>query len=139
MNSSQKFEVCPVTGDLGPSFRGAFFRSFMAQEASIISQEKENKRKVLKSYLSWFFASLVLMFAAIYCVTLTDYYFPLISKLKKGFQLFGLLFAVTALGKREYDMQTWSGKSPAEKLNKRLFLTFSCIGLFLTVFSIVLS
>jgi len=74
---------------------------------------------------------------AYYCSIFTQIYFPIIVNSQFRLWLFligtGLLL-VAAIGRLGWEIQTWSGKTPKEKLDKTLFWIFSVSGTFLLIF-----
>lgn len=60
------------------------------------------------------------------------------TKLVKPLQIFSTILMGAALGKKGYDIQTWGGKTRAEKLNNRIFVVLSALGYFVLIFSLYL-
>lgn len=105
----------------------------------IMSDEKF----VLLSYLKWFLGACVLTLFAFVAVNLFKCYLMVNSEKLSGFsvlgQICGLIFMAGALGKRGYEIQTWGGKTPSEILNEKIFLFFSVLGFFISVFSLLIT
>lgn len=56
----------------------------------------------------------------------------------KGLQILSAILMGASLGKRGYEIQTWGGQTPAEKLNERMFIVLSALGYFILIFSLYL-
>jgi len=97
------------------------------------SEKSRDTTYVWLSYVKWGMFSLFLSAIGIFFAHLINVYFPLTQTTIKILQLIGFLPLAASLGQRGYDIQTWGGKSPQEKLNKLIFVILSSIGFLLIV------
>jgi hypothetical protein len=107
----------------------------MSTQTDEASQNKEAVKVVYLSYIKWFIgASLLALFASVLAYWANLH--PFLTALQiRIIQIMSLVPEATALGQCGYNIQTWGGESPAEKLNGRLFTTLSAVGFFLIVFT----
>lgn len=61
-----------------------------------------------------------------------------IAEFVKQLQILSAILMGASLGKRGYEIQTWGGQTPAEKLNEKVFVVFSGLGYFILIFSLYL-
>lgn len=105
----------------------------MSAQVDDTSQKKEALKTVYRSYGMWFVgvSSLALLASiSAYWINLH----PFLTAMQiRMIQIMSLLPEATALGQCGYNIQTWGGQSPAEKLNGRLFTILSAVGFFLMV------
>ena len=89
---------------------------------------------VKKSYLAGFFGSIAVVILGLFTASLINYFFSLGDTAIKVLQAFSLVPGSAALFEVPgWDLETWDGGIPAEHLNKKLFICFSMVGLFLPV------
>ncbi len=95
---------------------------------------KMHKYDVLKSHIMAFIIACILVVIAHYfAVWLNNYHF-LSAECISWIQSFSIIpMAVVVYGQLSWDIQTWDGKTPAEKLNKNLFKIISAIGFFFAI------
>ncbi|MDR3551118.1 MAG: hypothetical protein P4L31_06925 [Candidatus Babeliales bacterium] len=94
----------------------------------------EKEKSVYEGYIVGFIGSLILVLVAhFFAIRINDFHF--ISEVGiQWIQSFSIVPIGAALyGQRGWDIQTWDGKSPQEKLNRDIFAVISAIGLFLSV------
>lgn len=107
----------------------------MSAQTDEVSHSKEAVKTVCLSYSKWFVgASLLALFASILAYWVNLHLFLTALQIRI-IQVGSLVPEATALGQCGYNIQTWGGESPAEKLNSRLFITLSAVGFFLIVFA----
>lgn len=96
---------------------------------------RQKVKEVKLSYCKWFCGALVLAGFATYLAFVINslHFFTLLHI--KILRIFSLAMEASALGQLGYSIQTWCGKSDAEMLNYRLFVTLSSIGFLLATFS----
>ena len=89
---------------------------------------------VKKSYLAGFFGSIVVVILGLFAAQIINRYLSLDETMIRIFQAFSLVPGSAALFEVPgWDLETWDGGLPAEQLNKKLFIVFSLVGLFLPV------
>ncbi|HEY5259634.1 MAG TPA: hypothetical protein VIJ46_03225 [Rhabdochlamydiaceae bacterium] len=89
---------------------------------------------VKKSYLVGFVGSIVVVILGLFAAQIINRYLSLDETMIRIFQAFSLVPGSAALFEVPgWDLETWNGGIPAEHLNKRLFICFSLVGLFLPV------
>lgn len=79
-----------------------------------------------------FIVSLVL----IYCSCLCTCHFNTLAKIARVVGL--LIIGSAVLGRLGWKIQTWSGETPAEKLNLKLFRMMYYVGIFFTALSLMI-
>lgn len=97
------------------------------------------KKYVVKSYLIGFMGSIALtIFAYLLANCINSFHF-LKEQTITLFQTISIIPTASALyGQCTWDIQSWNGDTPAEKLNQKLFKVFSTFGFFLGVLSFLL-
>ncbi len=89
---------------------------------------------VKKSYLVGFFGSIAIVILGLFSAYLINQFFSLDDTVIRILQAFSLVPGSAALFEVPgWDLQTWDGGLPAEHLNKKLFIVFSLVGLYLPV------
>ncbi len=93
-------------------------------------------QNVIKSYCKAAIISFILI-CFIHCLAIWINTFHFFSKsFIQGFQSFSIIpIATSVLGQKGWEIQTYGGISPAEKMNQKLFKIISIIGFFLAVFA----
>ncbi len=104
-----------------------------------MSEHKENFKKVLFSYLKSFGIVLGLIIIGIITSFLANKLFKIDIKIIKFIRLFSAAFIGTALfGRLGWNLQTWCGTTPPEKLNNNLYKILYSIGFFFLILSVTL-
>lgn len=106
----------------------------MTDETKQAIDEDQKVKVVLISYSKWFIGAATLAILASFAAYESNLYQPFSAFQIKVIQILSLLPEAAALG-QSGGIQTWGGKSTAERLNERLFTTLTSIGFFLMVFS----
>lgn len=89
---------------------------------------------VKKSYLAGFFGSIAIVVLGLLTAHLLNRYFSFDNTAIRILQAFSLVPGSAALFEVPgWDLETWDGGIPAEHLNKKLFIVFSLVGLYLPV------
>ena len=107
----------------------------MTEKTSLNIEQQKKINQVYISYLKWFIGSGCLAIMGTVAAYFLNIFYPLPGFLIKGLQIFSLVVEAASLGQCGYNIQTWGGISPAEKLNEKLFAGVSSIGFFLIIFS----
>jgi hypothetical protein len=91
---------------------------------------------VIKGYLIGFFGSTLAVTLGVLISNNINRFYPLEDQTVRLLQAFSVVPGSTALfGVQGWEIQSFGGKTPAELLNRKLFIIFSAIGLFLPVMS----
>lgn len=102
----------------------------MTEKVDVNTQQREKIKQVYVSYLKWFLGSSLLAILGTIAAYLLNTSYPLSGNLIKFLQIFSSVVEMVSLGQCGYNIQTWGGVSPAERLNEKLFARISLIGFF---------
>jgi hypothetical protein len=87
-----------------------------------------------KAYMTGFFISMFVVLLGLITSSLINRFYPLEDTVINLLQAFSVVPGSAALfGVQGWEIQTWSGRTPAELLNQKLFNRFSLIGLFFPI------
>lgn len=107
----------------------------MIEQVNDYAEQKRKIKEVWSSYLKWFMGAAALAIFASILAYYLNICLPFTNLQIRIFQIFSTVLEAASLGQCGYNIQTWGGVSPAEKLNGLLFTIFSSIGFFLIAFS----
>lgn len=103
---------------------------------TIVNEEKQTDPLMLvkKGYLTGFVGSIIVVILGLLVSSIINRFYPLQDLTILLLQAGSLIPGSTALfGVRGWDIQTWNGKTPAELLNKKIFIRLSVFSLFFPV------
>ncbi len=100
-------------------------------------EDRQRKKTVYASYAKNFALAIVVITPAYILANFVNDNYPTSYLWIKTIQIIGLSLDASVLGERA--IQTWSGETPAENLDRKLLKIAFFIGLFLTAFSFELS
>lgn len=105
--------------------------------ATVVEREKEVDDRlwlVKKAYLLGLLGSIIIVLLGLLTSFLINKYYPFTSGAIGLFQAFSVVPGSASLfGVKDWDIQTWGRKTPAELLNHKLFIRLSLISLFLPI------
>ncbi|PJD94559.1 MAG: hypothetical protein CK425_11310 [Parachlamydia sp.] len=118
-----------------------FFAEVKNQRKSMTSALSEGKQAnslllAVKDYLTVFFECTLVVTLGVLISNYINRFYPLEDQTVRLLQAYSVVPGAAGLFEvQRREIKTWSGKTPAELLNKKLFILFSGISLFLPVMS----
>lgn len=107
----------------------------MTEQVNKNLEQNKKVKEVWSSYFKWFmYVAVLATFASILACYL-NIYLSFTALQIRIIQILSIVLEAAPLGQRGHNIQTWSGVSPAEKLDGLLFIVLTSIGFFLIVFS----
>jgi hypothetical protein len=109
--------------------------------SEVLKNEQVDKVKLVKAaYIKSFIGSVVVVLIGLVTSMIINRYFPFTPIIINLLQAFSIVPGSAALfGAQGWNIQTWSGRIPAESLNQKIFRFLSIIGLFFAVVAFSLS